>query len=79
MKRENTSNPGLQPTETRQYLIVLPFQNDLGITLPQLITGEGGDVVRVVGRTFNLKQSMAGSELWENDFIAVENQTQQNP
>lgn len=70
---------GLQPRETRQYLIVLPFQNDLGIALPQLITGEGGDVVRVVGRTFNLKQSMAGSELWENDFIAIENQTQQNP
>lgn len=77
LKRENSTTPGLQPTETRQYLIVLPFQSAQGVALPVLRTGERGDVVRVANRDFNLKQSMAGSELWENDFIAVENQTQQ--
>lgn len=79
LKRENTVVPGDQPTEVRQYLIALPFENREGVPLPQLYTGERGDIVATVGRLFNLKQSMAGSLLWENDFIAWENQTQQQP
>lgn len=79
LKRENTVTPGEQPTEIRQYLLALPFENREGVPLPQLFTGERGDIVSTVGRVFNLKQSMAGSLLWENDFIAWENQTQQQP
>ena len=79
LKRENTVIPGEQPTELRQYLLALPFENREGVPLPQLYTGERGDIVATTGRTFNLKQSMAGSLLWENDFIAWENQTQQQP
>lgn len=77
LKREESPIVGLQPRETRQYLLVLPFKNAAGVPLPDLRTGEQGDVARVTGRSFNLKQSMAGSELWEKDFIAVENQTQE--
>lgn len=79
LKRENTVVPGDQPTELRQYLLALPFENREGVPLPQLYTGERGDIVATTGRVFNLKQSMAGSLLWENDFIAWENQTQQQP
>lgn len=79
LKREASILPGDQPSELRQYLLALPFENREGIPLPQLMTGERGDVVEAVGRVFNLKQPMAGSTLWQNDFIAWENQTQQNP
>lgn len=79
LKRENSPIPGLQPSELRQYLTAFPFQNDAGAALPQLRTGEAGDTVHALGRVFNLKQSMTGSQLWQNDFIAWENQTQQNP
>ena len=79
LKRENSPVTGEQPTELRQYLIALPFENREGVPLPPLHTGERGDIVETTGRVFNLKQSMAGSLLWENDFIAWENQTQQNP
>lgn len=79
LKRENSPIPGLQPSELRQYLLAFPFHNDNGVALPQLRTGEGGDTVHAVSRMFNLKQSMTGNELWQNDFIAWENQTQQNP
>lgn len=79
LKRENSPVPGLQPTEFRQYLLALPFANSGGTPLPQLRVGEGGDTAAVSGRNFLLKQSMDGSLLWENDFLAWENQTQQNP
>ncbi|MFF5791128.1 DUF6093 family protein [Paeniglutamicibacter sp. NPDC012692] len=79
LKREASIIPGEQPTELRQYMVGLPFENGQGVGLPQLMTGERGDVVEAVDRVFNLKQSMAGSLLWQNDFIAWENQTQQNP
>lgn len=79
LKRENSPIPGMQPSELRQYLVAMPFENDAGAPLPQLATGEGGDTVHTLGRAFGLKQSMTGSELWQNDFIAWENQTQQNP
>ena len=77
LKREEAPIIGLQPRQTRQYLLVLPFQNAAGVPLPELRTGERGDVAHVTGRSFNLNQSMAGSELWEKDFIVVENQTQE--
>lgn len=79
LKRENSVLPGEQPTELRQYLLALPFENREGVPLPQLYTGERGDIVETVGRVFNLKQPMTGSELWQHDFIVWENQTQQNP
>lgn len=79
LKRETSPVTAEQPTEVRQYLIALPFENREGVQLPQLYTGERGDIVATTGRVFNLKQSMAGSLLWENDFIAWENQTQQQP
>lgn len=79
LKRENSPFSGQQPSELRQYLNAFPFHNDAGVALPPLRTGESGDTVHVLGRVFNLKQSMTGSELWQNDFIAWENQTQQNP
>lgn len=79
LKRENSPLPALQPSELRQYLTAFPFRNDAGEPLPALRTGEGGDTLHTLGRVFNLKQSMAGSELFQNDFIAWENQTQQNP
>lgn len=71
LKRENTADAADQPTELRQYLIGLPYG------APPFRTGERGDILRTVGREFNLKQSMAGSELWQADYIAWENQTQQ--
>ena len=79
LKRENAPLPGLQPTELRQYLLVLPFHNADGEPLPELRTGEDCDTAHVRGRDFLLKQSMAGTLLWEQDFIVWENQTQQNP
>ncbi|WP_316502384.1 DUF6093 family protein [Paeniglutamicibacter gangotriensis] len=79
LKRETSPLVADQPTELRQYLIALPFENGAGVPLPRLFTGERGDLVETTGRVFNLKQSMAGSLLWENDFIAYENQTQQQP
>lgn len=79
LKRESSAVPAYQPTEMRQYLLVLPFRNKDGVPLPQLKVGEGGDQAHVVGRTFQLKQGMTGSLLFEHDFIIWENQTQENP
>lgn len=75
LNREASTVPGYQPTEEREYLVVLSLDRNR----PPIYTGESGDTLRVGGRDFRLKQSMAGSLLWENDYIAVENQTQQNP
>lgn len=79
LQREADPVVGEQPTQTRRYLLALPFENGQGEALPQLRTGERGDIAVVGARSFNLLQSMAGSILWENDFISQENQTQQNP
>lgn len=79
LKREVAPTLAGQPSQLRQYLVGLPFENREGVELPALRTGERGDIVRVRGRDFMLKQSMAGSILFANDFIAWENQTQQNP
>lgn len=79
LKRENSPLPGLQPTELRQYLLVLPFKNAAGVPLPALATGESADTAHVAGRDLLLKQSMGGSLLWEQDYIVWENQTQRKP
>jgi hypothetical protein len=74
LKRENAPVPADQPTQTRQYLIPAPLE-----VLTDIRTGEGGDILAVLGRRFNVIQAMQGSLLWEADLICVENQTQQNP
>ena len=71
LKRENAVVAADQPTELRQYLIGLPYE------APAFRTGDRGDVAYINGRQYNLKQSMGGSLLWQRDYIAVENQTQQ--
>ena len=77
LKREQASVPTGQPTESRQYLIQLPY---LPVNpLPELAVGERGDIVTHNGTEYVLKQRMTGTELWAHDFIAWENQTQQNP
>lgn len=75
LKREQGADLAGQPTESRQYLIQLPYDG----TLPDLWVGERGDLVTSNGIEYTLKQRMTGSELWAHDFIAWENQTQQNP
>lgn len=72
LKRENSVVAAEQPVETRQYLLGLPYDT------PAFRVGERGDVAYVNGRHYTLKQSMSGSLLWERDYIAIENQTQQN-
>lgn len=75
LKREQAADLAGQPTESRQYLIQLPYDG----TLPELHVGERGDIVTSAGTEYIMKQRMTGSELWAHDFIAWENQTQQNP
>ena len=79
LNRENMQAPGMQIVEERQYRVSMSLTDENGAPAPVLRTGETGDVLHAVGRQFILKQSMAGSLLWEQDFIAVENQTQLNP
>lgn len=73
LKREGVSDHAEQPTYTRQYLISAPLRG------PILRVGEYGDVVRIEGRTYRLLSEMQGSLLWERDFIAVLNETQEAP
>lgn len=77
LQREGSPSPLGQPSQTRDYLLALPFENGQGVALPPVRTGERGDIALVAGRTFNFLQPMTGSILWENDFKVVENQTQQ--
>lgn len=73
LNRENSGIPGLQPSQTRQYRLTAP----LGI--PELQTGERGDIIRVSGREFRVQQVLYGSVLLEVDIICTDNLTQQNP
>lgn len=73
LNRENAPNVASQLTQTRQYLLTAP----LGI--PELQTGERGDIIRVAGREFRVQQVMFGSVLLEVDIICTDNLTQQNP
>ena len=77
LKREQSSVPVEQPTESRQYLIQLPYTDEYPV--PELRVGERGDIVTHAGVEYILKQRMTGTLLWTHDFTAVENQTQQNP
>lgn len=77
LKREQSGDAAGQPTETRQYLVQLPYLE--ANPLPKLYVGERGDLVTSDGVEYILKQRMTGSLLWAHDFIAWENQTQQNP
>lgn len=74
LKREGGGNPGEQPSVERQYLVATALAGT-----PQLQAGERGDLIKVVGRTFQVRSIMAGSHLWELDLVCVENLTQQNP
>lgn len=68
-----------QPTTERQYLVPLPLTNPDGVPLPDLRSGEQGDIIHVIGRQLRITQIMFGSQEWERDVICVDNQTQQNP
>lgn len=71
LKREGAPVPADQPTQTRQYLLTVPYDG-----LPQILVGEGGDAAIVDGRRYQLLQQMQGTLLWEWDFICLDNQTQ---
>ena len=73
LNRENVSTPGEQPTQSRQYLVVAP----LGI--PELQTGERGDIIEAAGRKLRVQQVLYGTNLAEVDIICTDNLTQQNP
>lgn len=75
LKQETSALPGWQPTYGRAYLVTFPMT--AGNPLPVLSVGEGGDIVRAVGFDFILQYPMAGSLLWEHDYLAWVNHTQQ--
>lgn len=77
LKREQAGDAAGQPSESRQYLVQLPYTSDN--PLPELWVGERGDIITSNGTEYVLKQRMTGSLLWTHDFIAWENQTQHNP
>lgn len=79
LKREGGAVAGEQPTTTREYLITVPHVSAEGIPLPELRSGERGDVVLVLGRRFAVTNIMRGSLEFSRDLVCVENQTQQNP
>jgi len=74
LKRELNSVPADQPTTLREYLIPVPIEG-----LPELRSGERGDIVEAIGRRFTITNIMRGSLEFERDLICTENQTQQNP
>lgn len=77
LKRESAALPTEQPSESRQYLVQLPYTTEN--PLLGLHVGERGDIVTHAWVEYILKQRMTGTLLWAHDFIAWENQTQQNP
>ena len=79
LKREGGGVPGEQPTTERQYLVPVPLTNAEGEPLPDLRSGERGDIIHALGRQLRIVNIMFGSEEFERDLICVDNQTQQNP
>lgn len=75
--RETATDVAGQPTEARRHLIAFPIADDN--PLPSLRVGERGDVVTIRGKQYTLRQRLDSSEEWQHDFIAEENQTQNNP
>jgi hypothetical protein len=71
--REGGGTPGEQPTQERTYLITSKTD------IPHLQTGERGDIIKVLGREFRVRQVLFGSLLWEMDILCTDNLTQQNP
>lgn len=71
LKREGIGEQAEQPTYTRQYLITAPPGG------PALRVGEHGDLATIKGKTYRLLSEMDGSLVWERDFIAVLNETQE--
>ena len=79
LKREGGGVPGEQPTTERQYLVPVPLTNAEGEPLPDLRSGERGDIIHALGRQLRIVNIMFGSQEFERDLICVDNQTQQNP
>lgn len=75
LKQVTSTMPAEQPTVGRNYLITFPLGTDN--PLPELKVGERGDVVTIDGVDFLLQHPMEGSLLWERDFIAWANHTQE--
>lgn len=73
LNREAAPTPGEQPSQERQYRLVAP------VGVPELQTGERGDIIRTAGREFRVQQVLFGSLLWEVDILCTDNLTQQNP
>lgn len=73
LNREASVNPTEQPTQLRQYRLVAP------VGIPELQTGERGDLIRTAGREFRVQQVLHGSLVWEVDILCTDNLTQQNP
>lgn len=77
LNREQSVDVAGQPTQARHHLIAFPY--DPTNPVPELWTGERGDTVHISGRAYTLMQRLDSSEGWQHDFIASENQTQNNP
>ena len=75
--RESAVDFAGQHTETRRHLIAFPYTEEN--PLPDLRVGESGDRVNINGRLYILRQKLESSEEWQHDFIAEDNQTQNNP
>ncbi|MFF2822620.1 DUF6093 family protein [Arthrobacter koreensis] len=73
LKREGRGEHADQPTHTREYLISAPAGG------PPIRSGEQGDVIHVLGRSFRVISEQFGSLAWGRDFTCVDNLTQQNP
>ena len=73
LNQSSEGTPGEQPTRLRQYRLSAPFG------IPELHTGERGDIIRVVGREFRVQQVLHGTLVWETDILCTDNLTQQNP
>ena len=75
LKRATTALPTDQPTYGREYLVTFPMVEDNPV--PKFKVGERGDTVYVDGSKLILQHPMAGSLLWEQDYIAWINHTQE--
>lgn len=75
--RESAVDAAGQSAELRRHLIGFPY--DTTNPLPALRVGDTGDLVNINGRTYILRQRLDASEEFQHDFIAEENQTQNNP
>lgn len=75
LKQETTALPTEQPTYGREYLVTFPMTEDNPV--PKFSVGEHGDTVYVNGARLVLQHPMEGSLLWEHDYIAWLNHTQE--